>query len=270
MKGIKVKKRLKLFLLILLILMNSYVSLAKKLSSMQKQKGKLKKIKATRKNSKKTFSNKKAKKTIISINNNNHLNSNKNSNSFKIAKTFKKQKSKAPQESKFLKFMLGFGVGFGLKVDASEELKKCFYTDKKKKAKTIKNFIFDETEKNNNNANILEKDKENQKESAQSFTKTAMEFFAKFKDCNAFKETFLTFVKNKVINIGLKGIAYIVAGPLGLILKGTFDVYKIISEIASFYKLKKQNPVDYYNLGSAVGKVIYYTQNILLRRKKRF
>jgi len=224
----------------------------------------MKKIKTFRKKTKKVNSHRK------NTNQNKSKNPNKKSSTSHLTqKTFGRNKLKSAEDSNFFKFMLGFGVGFGLKVDASEDLKKCFLSDKKNNAKIIENFIFSEAEKNDN-ANILAKDKENQKVSALSFTKIAMEFFTKFKDCKAFKETFFAFVKNKIINLGIKGIAYIVAGPLGLLLKGTYDVYKIITEISDFYKLKKQNPIDYYNLGSAVGKIIYYTQNILFRRKKRF
>ncbi len=250
--------------------MHSCISFAEKLSSQNKQKQKhkhklKKKLKTIRK---KIKANSYTKKTNIAISSSNSSNNHKRSNTLKKHKAKAKQ---ANQESNFIKFMLGFGVGFGLKVDASEDLKKCFLADKEKNGMIIKNFIFESTENNNSNhSNILAEEKENQKQSALSFTKTAMEFFVKFKDCNAFKETLMTFIKNKVINLGIKGIAYIFAGPLGILLKGTYDIYKIITEIGNFYQLKKQSPVDYYNLGSAVGKIIYYTQNILLRRKKRF
>lgn len=267
MKGIKFKKRLRIYLIVILIILNSFISFAKKVDSL-KQKLKLKK------KTKKISIKNKANYHRKNINhNNNYYNNNKEAKNYsklhKLEKPLRFNKAKSNEESNFVKFILGFGVGFGLKVDASEDLKRCFFEHKKKNSKIIKTFIFSETEKNNN-SNILEKDKEKQKESAKSFTKTAMELFSRFKECNAFKETFLTFIKNKIISIGVKGVAYIIAGPLGLLLKGTYDVYKIITEISNFYKLKKQNPIDYYNLGSAVGKIIYYTQNILLKRKKKF
>ncbi len=229
---------------------------------------------------------------LASISNNNYANSYKKKRFFSSLKTYRTIKSKEEfdskiyhrsensfkryrinnenenekEENRFFKFLVGFGMGFGLKVDASEELKNCFFADKKKNTNSIKDFIA--STENTELKKISEK-KIEQKQSASSFTKLALELLGKFKKCKPFKETFLSFVKNKIINLGIKGIAYILAGPLGLILKGTYDIYKIITEINNFYKIRKIVPVDHFKLGSAVGKIIYYTQNILFKRKMR-
>lgn len=181
----------------------------------------------------------------------------------------KRHKSHSTHESenKYLKFVIGLAVGFGLGIDATEELKNCFKNNSQQYKHNIKEFIAIRT--NSNSENIMEKEKNEQKESATSFTKIVLEFFSRFKECNAFRDTIFTFVKSKIINIGLKGLAYVLAGPLGLLLKGTYDIYKLISEVSNFYSIKNKMPLDYYNLGSSVGKIVYYAQNILLKRRRK-
>ncbi len=103
-----------------------------------------------------------------------------------------------------------------------------------------------------------------------SFTIKALEFFAHFKDCGPFRETVFSFIKNRLLNIGVKGLAYAAGGIIGVLIKGTYDLYKLLSEVKNFYKIKSKRPIDFSNLGSSIGKIIYYTQNLLMKRKRKF
>ncbi len=106
------------------------------------------------------------------------------------------------------------------------------------------------------------------KETTKSFTILAVEFFSNFKDCAPFRETFFSFLKNRIINLGIKGVAYAVGGVIGVLLKSSYDLYKLLTEIKNFYRIRSNHPIDYFNLGSSVGKIIYYTQNLIIKKKK--
>jgi hypothetical protein len=180
----------------------------------------------------------------------------------------------------YINFIVGMGIGYGLSVDASEELKMCFI--KKKNNQKIVEEFFNRTE-NNENIELLNIDKNNQAENqlnqqteerkiqkkiTKTFTKQALEFFANFRDCAPFRETIFSFIKNRLLNIGIKGIAYAAGGLIGLLIKGTYDLLKLLTEIKNFYNLKTKRPIDYINLGSSLGKIIYYTQNLIIRKRK--
>jgi hypothetical protein len=178
---------------------------------------------------------------------------------------------------KYMKFISGLAIGYGLNTDATEELKDCFI--KKKDHNDIVRKFFQNTKtfssKNRKNENELknstlstESGKMKSQQKATSFTKASLNFFAKLKDCAPFKESFFTFLKNRLFNIGVKGIAYAVGGVIGLLIKSSYDLYKLITEIKDFYHTSRKLPVDYFKMGSSVGKIIYYTQNLIFRRRK--
>jgi len=254
-----IKNRVKICLILFLIIISFVISCSNKIAE---------------KNYKKFFSKfEKRRKSRAHKTKSRNRNMNKEMNSYQFEMALRKfntvnSESQSEKQDNLYKFLLGFGFGFGLKVDATEDLKECFYKKKEENNNSIEIFI--SSAQNSESEYIIEKKKEEQKTLATSFTKSALELFTKFKECKAFQETFFTFVKNKIINFGVKGLAYIIAGPLGLAIKGTYDIYKIISEINNFHSIKKKIPLDYYNLGSSVGKIVYYTQNILLRKRRRF
>lgn len=175
------------------------------------------------------------------------------------------QKSKKYEQQ--LNFIIGMGVGYGLKVEATEDFKQCFLKTEKsdqmletflEKTNTIQRTETQALESNN---------KGKQRLAAKSFTKAALEFFAKFKDCAPFRETFFSFVKTKLINVTVKGIAYAVGGVIGVLIKSAYDLIKLLTEIKNYYNISSKPPVDYFKLGSSIGKILYYTQNLALRKR---
>jgi hypothetical protein len=181
-------------------------------------------------------------------------------------------------------FIAGVGIGYGLSVEATEELKKCF-KEKEKSNKIVEMFLkkidkididlenTEISENQNNTINALSSDNtstsNNQEQiTAVSFTKKVLNMFSKLKDCAPFKETFFSFIKYKLINIGVKGIAYAVGGVIGVLIKGAYDLIKLVSSMNDFYAARGENQIDYVRLGSNVGKIIYYAQNLALRKRK--
>lgn len=173
-------------------------------------------------------------------------------------------KDDSKETSKMVKFVTGVGVGFGLGVDATEELKNCFL--KKENHNSIINKFMEKS----NSFNKQEFKEENKmvKESTKSFTTEVINLFSNFKDCAPFQETFFTFIKMRILNLGIKGIAFAAGGIIGLLIKGSYDLIKLLKEINNFYKVRSHHPVDYYNLGSSVGKIIYYTQNLIVKKRR--
>lgn len=167
----------------------------------------------------------------------------------------KKNNTRSIQNS--VKFITGLATGYGLNTDASEQLKDCFIQKEKHSHKMVDKFI-KKTHNSKNNENL----------DTFNFTKSVLEFFVNLKDCAPFRETILTFIKNRIISIGIKGVAYVIGGPLGLLAKGAYDTVKLTSEINSFYNELQKTHKDFLKLGSAVGKIIYYSQNLLLRKRK--
>lgn len=166
------------------------------------------------------------------------------------------------KESNNIKFITGLGVGYGLSVEASEELKNCFIKNEKTNNNIVNKF-FAKTK------TLKRKNQKDKKQKVFSFTSEALNFFAKFKNCNPVRETIFTFIKQRIINIGMKGLAYAIGGPLGLLIKSGYHLFKFLSEMKTFYHLRAKKPIDYYSLGSSVGKVVYYTQNLMFRRRRR-
>jgi hypothetical protein len=165
-------------------------------------------------------------------------------------------------------FILGLATGYGLNAEATEDLKNCFKS--KEENHHLVSKFFTETKtisiSKRAEANSAENDK---KENATSFVKSAVDMFGKLKDCPAFKETIFSFLKNRLLSLGIKGIAYVVAGPIGILIKGAYDFIKLWTEISNFYSLQKSKKKDYMQLGSCVGRIIYYTQNLIARRRRR-
>jgi hypothetical protein len=200
-------------------------------------------------------------------NNNNYKNITENENenknnkkSYKYQIKLRKYKRNPSLDNNiFLKFLLGFGIGYGLSIEASEDLKKCFIENKKEQTKSIKQFF--NKANNNDLKDISEKDKLLQKDLAITFIKMVIELLTHLKKCPAFRQTFFTFVKFKIINLTIKGIAYVLAGPLGILIKSTYDIYKLISEIINYYKLRNKIPFDFFHYG------IFYRKNSLLFSK---
>jgi hypothetical protein len=177
--------------------------------------------------------------------------------------------------SKYLKFIAGMGIGFGLSVDASEELKNCFIRKENHNNLVHKffhkaNIVEKKGEKVLSNRNNNNKDEipDGALDTTKSFTKLAVDFFSHFKDCAPFRETFFSFLRNRIINLGIKGVAYAVGGVIGVLLKSGHDLFKLLSEMRNFYTIRSTHPIDYYNLGSSVGKIIYYTQNLIIKKKR--
>ncbi len=160
-----------------------------------------------------------------------------------------------------INFIVGLAVGYGLNTEASQELKECFIRKEKHGGENIIDKFLQKVDNKHKSNN------ENDKQESTSFTRMALDFFAHFKDCGPLKDTILTFIKNRLINIGIKGLSYVIGGPLGLIAKGTYDTIKLTLEVKNFYNLLKQSHRDYLNLGTCVGRIIYYTQNLLLKRR---
>ena len=158
-----------------------------------------------------------------------------------------------------LNFILGFALGYGLTTDATEELKNCFLEKEKSSGEIIEKFL-DSTK--NQKKDLVNEEKKNV-----AFTTTAMNFIAKFKDCPPLKDTIMTFIKNHLISIGIKGIAFALAGPIGLLIKSAYHIIKLGFEIHDYYKNLNSAKLDYTKLGSNVGKIIYYAQNMLMRKK---
>jgi hypothetical protein len=178
------------------------------------------------------------------------------------------RKKTSDKNEKFIKFITGMGVGYGLSVEATEDLKNCFLN--KQNSNNLIQIFLNKSSKNVKRKEILKIDselKEVQEKKAKNFTKEVLDFFAHFKDCAPFRETFFSFVKTRLINIGVKGLAYAVGGVIGVLLKSGYNLYKLISEIKNFYLIRSKNSLDYFQLGSTVGKIVYYTQNLVLRRR---
>lgn len=161
--------------------------------------------------------------------------------------------------SNSVKFIIGFGAGMGLSVDASEDLQKCF--EQKKRKRFVDKFL--------SKTKALKRKDYNKKEKAAGFTSEVLVFFKNFKDCDPLKETIFSFIKGRLLSVGIKGLAYILGGPIGLLLNSSYHLYKFLAEMKNFYRLRKKHPTDYYALGSSVGKIVYYTQNLLLRRRRK-
>jgi hypothetical protein len=172
-------------------------------------------------------------------------------------------------ENEHINFIAGLAVGYGLSAEASDELKKCFIEKEEKGHKIINNFL-NKISHINYTGKLSEKELgEEEKTECVCFTKKILNFFGKFKDCAPFHETIFGFIKNRLMSLGVKGIAYALGGPLGLLIKSAYDIYKIASEISDFHHTLTSKHRDYLKLGSSVGKIIYYTQNLLMRRRKR-
>lgn len=157
-----------------------------------------------------------------------------------------------------LEFVNGLANGFGMSQDDSNELKKCFI-NKQNGDKIIKSFI---TQSSKQKSDI-----KTEKKIASSFTQGAINLFSKFKECAPLKQTVLSFVKHKLVNLGIKGISFAVGGIFGLILKSSYDLFKVISEIKYYYTTSNKKPVDYFKLGASIGRLVYYSHNLLMKRK---
>jgi hypothetical protein len=168
---------------------------------------------------------------------------------------------------KYLKFITGMGIGYGLNHEANEQLKNCFI--QKSDSEKIVNKFFNKADhiKRKQETKLNSNVSYEKKEAANGFTKEVVDFFTNFKDCAPFRETFLQFVKTRIISITVKGLVYAAGGIIGLLLKASYDIYKLISEIQNFYNIRTNKPVDYLQLGSSVGKIVYFTQNLLIKRK---
>ncbi len=178
-------------------------------------------------------------------------------------------KIKLKSQTKFVKFLGGLAIGYGLKIEATEELKKCFIELTKKK-KTIRHFINKAVGCKNkeNNETKIEEIFKNEKKVAKSFISQVVQMFNTLKSCSAFNQTFWSFIKTSIISIGVKSLAYAVGGILAVFLKGTYNLVKLIAEIRNFYNERSKSRVDYYQLGSSVGKIIYYSQGLVFRRRR--
>jgi hypothetical protein len=161
--------------------------------------------------------------------------------------------------------MVGIGMGYGLSMESTEELKKCFLEKQDKNSRVVDIFLEKassiEPESSSGASN-------NNKQVAQGFLSSVYEFFGNFKDCAPLRDTILSFIMSKITNYAVKGIAYAVGGFIGVLVKGAYDAYKIISEINHFHEIESTLPVNYTELGSTIGRIVSIAQNIAM--KKRF
>lgn len=169
------------------------------------------------------------------------------------------------RNNNYIDFMVGIGLGYGLSAEHIEELKQCFV----EKEQLNRNYVDLFLEKSrNSNPSSKEGTRNNNKEVAQGFLSNVFDFFSNFKDCVQIRDTLLSFALSKLKNYAIKGAAYVFGGIFGVLLKGVYDTYRIISQINYFHEVESKQPVDYTELGSTVGKIASIAQNIAL--KKRF
>lgn len=151
-----------------------------------------------------------------------------------------------------MQFLSGLVIGLGLKIDSSNQLEECLNYNSE------------------NNLNMfIEKVKIKEDVQPKYFLKLALELFKRLNNCSVFKESVLSLIKNKLLSLTIKGIIYVVSGPIGLFVKSSYNLIKITTEIKSFVNNINSKEIDYNTLGSSVGKIIYYTQDLVFRRRRR-
>lgn len=179
----------------------------------------------------------------------------------------KRKKSTSSQHSWKRDFVIGIAVGYGLNTEASDEIKKCFQEKEKHHSKLIEHFF-----KNINSQRGVFKDqpKEKLEEGTKGFLSSARELFAEIRNCPPLRQSVMALIGNKILSLAVKGVIYVATGMTGLLIKTGYDIYKLASEIYSFYNSMQEKKKDYIKLGTSLGKILYYSQNILLRRRRRF
>ena len=168
----------------------------------------------------------------------------------------------------YLEFMVGVGIGYGLSAEGIEELKKCFEAESEKNVPLVDIFLEKTGEDNQKVSNY--QNMSNKKE-ANSFLSNVYQLFSNFTSCAPLKDTLFSFIKSKVINWAIKGLTFAAGGVWGLLIKGGYDMYSIISEINYFNQIKSEQPDNYKELGATVGRIISKVQNLGLKRRiKKF
>lgn len=158
-----------------------------------------------------------------------------------------------------LNFAMGFAVGFGLNAEANNDLVKCF-NNSPQRVESVENFI---SETSKLSTTVVEAEKSNN-----SFLSLMIGLFSTLK-CDSFKRTVFSFLKNKLISWGIKGLLYVTTGPVGLLVKMGYDIVKLGIEVSNYKKALLENPIDYTTLGSTVGRICYYFQDLFFRKKRR-
>lgn len=160
------------------------------------------------------------------------------------------------------KFTLGFAAGYGLNTEVTKDLEECFNIKEKKE--NIENMItiLSSDESTSDTKNDISENVQN------TIISKIIGVFS-FLNCSAFKKSILGFLKNKIIKWGINSLIYIATGPVGILVKYGYDTVKLAYEIKNFLNSLHSHPIDYTKSGSALGRVIYYLSDLLVRRKRK-
>lgn len=166
-----------------------------------------------------------------------------------VSKDLNKQEIKKSENTnhleKIAKFAVGFSMGFGLNSDASNDLIECFKPD------SVKNIT--EIGSKSDNDSLLSK----------------VIFFLSKITCPALRKSFWSFLKNKIISLGIKGLLAITVGPIGLLAKYGYDITKIILEVKEYHKQISKEKLDYTSIGNSIGRLAYYLQDIVFKKRRK-
>ena len=113
-------------------------------------------------------------------------------------------------------FVIGIAIGYGVNTQASDEIKQCFHQREEKNSHLIENFF--------KNINLTKKiSKEQSKDKLEvgtiGFIKSARELFFEIKNCPPLRQSILSLVANKIMNLAVKGVIYMATGMTGVLIK---------------------------------------------------
>ena len=112
-----------------------------------------------------------------------------------------KHKTKDPTHKR--DFIIGFAIGYGLSIDASDEIKNCFKDKGEKNVDFVEHF-FNKVDHHRSIHKSQSKDK--LEEGTKAFIKYARELFSEIKNCPPLRMSISSLIGSKIQSLAVKGV----------------------------------------------------------------